>query len=146
MFYAASSPVESLCTFQYSLVALVPALLAHLQDAASPDLDAKSQAVEPPTSLRTSDKQSLLRYLGLPLHIFGKGAFFQPYLPLQQIDYLQKTDSFLVGTTNSIFQQQRDCPIDVIVNVSKFLFPTLFEPKLMFLPLTKINLVGSSFS
>ncbi|GAA5960992.1 hypothetical protein JCM21900_001939, partial [Sporobolomyces salmonicolor] len=43
-------------------------------------------------------------------------SFFQPYLPLQQIDLL-KTTSFLVGTTNSIFQQQRDCNIDVIVNI-----------------------------
>lgn len=45
-----------------------------------------------------------------------QGSFFQPYLPLQQIDLL-KTKSYLVGTTNSIFQQQRDCFIDVIVNV-----------------------------
>lgn len=45
-----------------------------------------------------------------------QGSFFQPYLPLQQIDML-KTRSFLVGTSNSIFQQQRDCQIDVIVNV-----------------------------
>ena len=43
-------------------------------------------------------------------------SFFQPYLPLQQIDLL-KTRSYLVGTTNSIFQQQRDCHIDVLVNV-----------------------------
>jgi len=46
----------------------------------------------------------------------SQGSFFQPYLPLQQIDLL-KTRSYLVGTTNSIFQQQRDCHIDVIVNV-----------------------------
>ena len=32
-----------------------------------------------------------------------------------------KTRSFLVGTSNSIFQQQRDCHIDVIVNVSGLL-------------------------
>ena len=50
----------------------------------------------------------------------SKGSFFQPYLPLQQIDML-KTRSFLVGTSNSIFQQQRDCHIDVIVNVSGLL-------------------------
>lgn len=59
-------------------------------------------------------------------------AFFQPYLPLQQIDLLQAR-SFLVGTTNSIFQQQRDSPIDVIVNVSHNL--ACFVPLLKQLPL-----------
>ncbi|KAI5481515.1 late secretory pathway protein AVL9 family protein [Pseudohyphozyma bogoriensis] len=116
MFYAAHTPVEQLCTFQYSLVALVPALLMHLEDAATPSLNARVNTIVQPSSLRTSDKQSLIRYLGLPLNIFGKGSFFQPYLPLQQIDML-KTKSYLVGTTNSIFQQQRDCQIDVIVNI-----------------------------
>lgn len=96
MFYSGSSPVESLCTFQYSLVALIPgpstssrsrssnarqcktdesshaALLTHLEDAASPELDERSQRFTQPTSLRTSDKASLIRYLGLPLNIFGK--------------------------------------------------------------------------
>jgi hypothetical protein len=51
------------------------------------------------------------------LHIFGAGCFFQPYLPLQQIDLLQEAQSYLVGTTNSIFQQQRESQIDVLVNV-----------------------------
>lgn len=49
-------------------------------------------------------------------HLVVQDSFFQPYLPLQQIDLL-KTRSYLVGTTNSIFQQQRDCHIDVLVNV-----------------------------
>lgn len=66
--------------------------------------------------LKSSDKRSVLRYLGLPLNIFGAGALFQPYLPLQQIDHLQ-AQSYLVGTTNSIFQQQKDAKIDVLVNV-----------------------------
>ncbi|GAA5859457.1 hypothetical protein JCM1840_004624 [Sporobolomyces johnsonii] len=116
MFFATSTPVELLCTFQYSLVALIPALLTNLEDAASPELDERSRRVAKPSSLRTSERGSLVRYLGLPLDVFGKGSFFQPYLPLQQIDLL-KTKSFLVGTTNSIFQQQRDCNIDVIVNI-----------------------------
>lgn len=46
-----------------------------------------------------------------------QGSFFQPYLPLQQIDQLQQSKTYLVGTTNSIIQQQRDCNIDVVVNV-----------------------------
>lgn len=47
-------------------------LLLHLDDAASPELDERSKAAERPTELRTSDKKSLLRYLGLPLNVFGK--------------------------------------------------------------------------
>ncbi|GAA5843109.1 hypothetical protein JCM9279_001865 [Rhodotorula babjevae] len=128
MFFAANSPVEQLCTFQYSLVTLIPALLTALDDAASPVLDQRSRRLTKPTSLKTSDKYSLIRYLGLPLNIFGKGSFFQPYLPLQQIDLL-KTRSYLVGTTNSIFQQQRDCHIDVIVNIDSASLEML-NPKL----------------
>ncbi|GAA6013634.1 hypothetical protein JCM10207_004797 [Rhodosporidiobolus poonsookiae] len=116
MFFGTQTPVEQLCTFQYSLVALIPALLTNLSDAASPTLDTRARRIAKPTSLKTSDRRSLIRYLGLPLDVFGKDSFFQPYLPLQQIDLL-KTRSFLVGTTNSIFQQQRDCAIDVLVNI-----------------------------
>ncbi|GAA6049277.1 hypothetical protein JCM3770_005918 [Rhodotorula araucariae] len=128
MFFAANSPVEQLCTFQYSLVTLIPALLTALDDAASPALDERAHRITKPSSLKTSDKYSLIRYLGLPLDVFGKGSFFQPYLPLQQIDLL-KTSSYLVGTTNSIFQQQRDCHIDVIVNIDSASLEVL-NPKL----------------
>ncbi|GAA5823948.1 hypothetical protein JCM10212_001055, partial [Sporobolomyces blumeae] len=116
LFFSTQSRVEQLCTFQYSLVALIPALLPALQDAASPVLSSRTKNLQRPTSLKTSDKASLLRYLGLPLEIFGEGAFFQPYLPLQQIGLLSQAESYLVGTTNSIIQQQRDCKIDVVVN------------------------------
>ncbi|GAA5867817.1 hypothetical protein JCM3774_005866 [Rhodotorula dairenensis] len=128
MFYAANTPVEQLCTFQYSLVTLIPALLTNLEDSASPLLDERSKRRKKPSSLRTSDKYSLIRYLGLPLDVFGKDSFFQPYLPLQQIDLL-KTRSYLVGTTNSIFQQQRDCHIDVLVNIDSATLEIL-NPKL----------------
>lgn len=114
MFY--SSQVERLCSFQYALVSLVPLLLLHLEDAADPRLDSRSSMLRKASSLRSSDRKSLLAYLGLPLNLFGKGAFFQPYLPLQQLDMLKST-SYLVGATNSIFRSQRDCPIDVVVNL-----------------------------
>jgi hypothetical protein len=52
------------------------------------------------------------------LHLFGQDAFFQPYLPLQQVDTL-KTKSWLAGTTNQIVTQQRDCKYDLLVNVSR---------------------------
>lgn len=58
--------------------------------------------------------------MGLPLNIFEKGSFFQPYLPLQQIDMLssEQTKSYVVGTTNQIFfHHKSDTKIDVLVNV-----------------------------
>jgi hypothetical protein len=46
-------------------------LLLNLADAGGPDLDFRSEKAKRPTSLRTSDRNSLLRYMGLPLHTFG---------------------------------------------------------------------------
>ncbi|KAG8948982.1 late secretory pathway protein avl9 [Tulasnella sp. 424] len=109
-------PVERLCTYQYSLVSLIPNLLLTLEDTASPNLDRRSKDTSKPTELRTSDRNSLMRYLGLPLNIFGKDSFFQPYLPLQQVDML-KTQSWLCGTTNTIVTQQRDSLPDVLINI-----------------------------
>ncbi|ETS64126.1 hypothetical protein PaG_01361 [Moesziomyces aphidis] len=109
-------PVEQLCNYQYSLVSLIPGLLLSLQDAGDPKLHTRSSRVEAADSLRSSDRKSLLKFLGMPLDIFGEDAFFQPYCPLQQIDLL-KSRTWLVGTSNSIFKQQRDCKIDVIVDL-----------------------------
>ncbi|KAL9940655.1 hypothetical protein V8E36_000143 [Tilletia maclaganii] len=114
MFYG--YPIEQLCTQQYSLVSLIPGLLASLQDAGLPVLDTRTATRAQAESLRTSDRKSLLRYLGMPLNLFGASAFFQPYLPLQQIDLL-KGSTYLVGTSNSIYRQQRDCAIDVIADL-----------------------------
>lgn len=140
-------PVEKLCTYQYSLVSLIPGLLLSLQDCGSPNLRKKHKR-ERPTSLRSSDRTSLLRYMGLreslpllhlsccshppmdgrtrdirgtradraALQLFTKDAFFQPYLPLQQVEELSAS-SWLVGTTNQIVTQQKDCKYDLLVNV-----------------------------
>jgi hypothetical protein len=110
-------PVERLCTYQYSLISLVPDLLLSLEDAGSPSMDRQSSKRKRAESLKTSDRKSLLQFMGLPLHLFGQDSFFQPYLPLQQIDMATKSKSFLVGTTNSIFRQQKECAIDVIVDL-----------------------------
>ncbi|TIC61802.1 hypothetical protein E3Q03_02533 [Wallemia mellicola] len=113
-------PVERLCNFQYSLISLIPNLLHALSQAASPDIPTTFGSKNiPPTSLRTTDRESLLQYAGMPLDLFGKGAFFQPYMPLQQIDMLtsKDTSSFLVGTTNAVFTQQKNLKLDVVVNI-----------------------------
>ncbi|KAN0123591.1 Transport protein Avl9 domain containing protein [Russula decolorans] len=109
-------PVERLCTYQYSLISLIPGLLQTLQDCGSPPLASRAPILSRPTSLRTSDRRSLWTYLGLPLDLFGKDAFFQPYLPLQQLDLISsQSRSFLCGSTNAIVRQQKD--IELLVDV-----------------------------
>ncbi|KAH8818612.1 transport protein Avl9-domain-containing protein, partial [Flagelloscypha sp. PMI_526] len=98
-------PVERLCTYQYTLASMVPALLQTLNDCGSPPLHYNTDKwlkEGRPTELRTSDRKSMLRYLGLPLDIFGRDAFFQPYLPLQQVDMIENTPSWLCGSTNEM--------------------------------------------
>lgn len=122
-------PVERLCTYQYSLISLIPDLLFNLADAGSPALDTQTSKRKRAESLKTSDRQSLMRFMGFPLHLFGEGSFFQPYLPLQQLEMAAKSKSYLVGTTNSIFRMQKECAIDVIVDLEhsniEFLDPNL---------------------
>ncbi|KAF8500783.1 transport protein Avl9-domain-containing protein [Russula emetica] len=109
-------PVERLCTYQYSLISLIPGLLQTLQDCGSPPLASRAPTLSRPTSLRTSDRRSLWAYLGLPLDLFGKDAFFQPYLPLQQLDLIRsQSRSFLCGSTNAIVRQQKD--IELLVDI-----------------------------
>ncbi|KAL1843331.1 hypothetical protein VTJ49DRAFT_2148 [Mycothermus thermophilus] len=112
---------ERLCLTQFSLISLIPGLLRNLQDSAGPDLDSYERTLVTPTSLRTSDRNSLLTYMGLPLQIFGKGSLFGPYTPLQQLDVLadKGTKSYIVGSTNSLLLQQRDRYSDILVNLDE---------------------------
>ncbi|KAK8119029.1 LAlv9 family protein- variant [Apiospora kogelbergensis] len=130
------SRCERLCMMQFSLISLIPGLLRSLQDCAGPDLDGYEKSLSKPTSLRTSDRNSLLSYMGLPLQIFGKvkfpdpclptsivnlrqGSLFGPYTPLQQLDILADfgTKSYIVGSTNSLLLQQRDRYSDILINL-----------------------------
>ncbi|KAI9739143.1 MAG: late secretory pathway protein avl9 [Cirrosporium novae-zelandiae] len=92
-----------------------------LQDCADPALDNHEKAMVMPTSLKSSDRNSLLAYMGLPLQVFGKGAFFGPYTPLQQLDILadRDTKSYMVGSTNSLLLQQRDRYSDILINLDE---------------------------
>ncbi|KAI0782877.1 transport protein Avl9-domain-containing protein, partial [Abortiporus biennis] len=125
MFYG--HPVERLCTFQYSLCTLVPGLLQNLDDCGSPPLCKRAGTLQKPTELKTSDPKSMMAFVGLPLDLFGKDAFFQPYLPLQQLDMLKDTKSWLCGSTNSIVAQQKE--IDLLVNIETGAFE-FKDPKL----------------
>lgn len=66
------SRCERLCMMQFSLISLIPGLIRNLQDCADPELDSYERNLTKPTSLKTSDRSSLLMYMGLPLQIFGK--------------------------------------------------------------------------
>ena len=79
---------ERLCMIQFSLISLIPGLIRRLEDCADPAFNTYEETLVPPTSLKTSERASLLSYVGLPLQIFGKGSLFGPYTPLQKLDIL----------------------------------------------------------
>ncbi|KAI5779299.1 transport protein Avl9-domain-containing protein [Geopyxis carbonaria] len=116
-----STRCERLCMIQFSLISLVPGLLRCLQDSSDPDLSSYEASLSKPTSVRTSDRKSLLTFMGLPLQIFGKGSLFGPYTPLQQLDVLADvgTKSYMVGSTNSLLLQQKDRYSDILINLDE---------------------------
>lgn len=120
--------VERLSAYQYGFISMVPQLQMHLEDVGSPLLENPApQSIEPEMTddEKGSRRASIALYkskmlqLGHPLCLFGKGAFFQPYVPLQQMDVLTSPDtkSFLVGSSNAIFIKHKACAIDVVVNI-----------------------------
>ena len=46
-------------------------LLQNLDDCGSPPLASRAQTLTRPNSLRTSDRKSMMAYMGLPLDLFG---------------------------------------------------------------------------
>ncbi|KAF1976468.1 hypothetical protein BU23DRAFT_551431 [Bimuria novae-zelandiae CBS 107.79] len=115
------SHCERLCMIQFALISLIPGLIRHLQDSADPKFNSCESKLVTPTSLKTSQRSSLLTYMGLPLQLFGKGSLFGPYTPLQQLDVLadQETKSYIVGSTNSLLLQQRDRYSDILINLDE---------------------------
>ncbi|KAG6313937.1 hypothetical protein E4U22_000483 [Claviceps purpurea] len=115
------SKCDRLCMVQFSLISLIPGLIQHLQDCADPELHSHEAKLAQPTSLQSSNRNSLLSFMGLPLQIFGKGGFFGPYTPLQQLDILADfgTKSYIVGSTNSLLLQQRDRYSDILINLDE---------------------------
>jgi hypothetical protein len=108
LFYGA--PVEALCTYQYSLVTLIPGLLNALQSAGAAHLSHSENRIDTPGSPGHTT-------FGLPLPLFSKGKLFQPYLPLQQIDEIKTTEAsgYLVGVTNRVFLNTAG--IDLVASV-----------------------------
>ena len=112
---------ERLCMIQFSLISLIPGLIRRLEDCADPAFNTYEENLVPPTSLKTSERASLLSYVGLPLQIFGKGSLFGPYTPLQQLDILadHDTKSYVVGSTNSLLLDQKDRYSDIFINLDE---------------------------
>ncbi|KAL9008261.1 MAG: hypothetical protein Q9173_006596, partial [Seirophora scorigena] len=106
---------------QFSLISLIPGLLRRLEDCADPEFDQYEKSFVKPTTLKTSERSSLLSYMGLPIQIFGKGSLFGPYTPLQQLDVLADhgTRSYIVGSTNSLLLQQKDRHSDILINLDE---------------------------
>ncbi|MCJ1483892.1 late secretory pathway protein avl9 [Schaereria dolodes] len=115
------SRCERLCMMQFSLISLIPGLLRRLEDCADPGMESYGKNLVMPTSLKTSERSSLLAYMGLPLQIFGKGSLFGPYTPLQQLDTLADfgTKSYIVGSTNPLLLQQKDRYSDILINLDE---------------------------
>ncbi|KAG6919256.1 hypothetical protein DXG01_008052 [Tephrocybe rancida] len=115
-----ASSLESSLRGQLTESGLYMGLLQTLDDCGSPLLAARAPTLSRPSSLKTSDSKSMMAFMGLPLDIFGKESFFQPYLPLQQLDVLKETRSWLCGSTNSIVTQQKE--VDLFINVETGIF------------------------
>ncbi|KAL2431798.1 Late secretory pathway protein AVL9 [Exophiala dermatitidis] len=130
LFYG--SKCERLCMMQFALISLIPGLVRNLQDAADPSLDSYAQTVTRASALKTSERNSLLAYMGLPLQIFGRGSFFGPYTPLQQLDILADYDtkSYVVGSTNSLLLQHKERYSDILVNLDESNSITITSPSL----------------
>lgn len=112
---------ETLCASQFALVSLIPNLINNLEDCGSPLLKSYETKLKKPTSLRSSDRTSLLQYMGLPLQIFSEGGMFSAYVPLQQMNELKapETKYFLVGSTNSLLLSPQNCVADIIVHIDR---------------------------
>ncbi|SMN21630.1 similar to Saccharomyces cerevisiae YLR114C AVL9 Conserved protein involved in exocytic transport from the Golgi [Maudiozyma saulgeensis] len=113
------SNVEYLCNLQFSLISLIPSLLLDLRDSGSPLTYKDITEIKRATSFKSSDRKSVLNFLGLPLQIFQEGGLFSPYTPLQQVDDIrsEKTNFFVIGSSNSLLFERRDELCDILVNV-----------------------------
>lgn len=112
--------LEMLTQFQNNLISMFPNLINHLDYSGCPlsDYTEVNAPLSKPNSLNTNNRQLMLRFFGLPLQVFNtKGAFWNPYLPLQQLDELQ-IDSFMAGCSNLLFVNQLEhYKIDLLVNL-----------------------------
>lgn len=117
LFYGADT--DLLCTFQFALISLIPNLLKHLDDCGSPLLSNYETNLVKPTYMQSSNRESMLKFMGLPLHVFAAGGIFNPFVPLQQLDELtrKETQYGLFGSTNQLFLTASEA--DIIVDIDQ---------------------------
>lgn len=112
--------LELLTQFQNNMIALIPNLINNLELSGCPlcDYTEKHSPLSKPTTLKTNDRMSMLRFFGLPLQVFNtKGNFWNPYLPLQQMEEL-KAASYMVGCSNLlIVNQLANFQVDLLVDL-----------------------------
>nr|POE94490.1 late secretory pathway protein avl9 [Quercus suber] len=113
------SHCERLSQVQFTLISLIPGLTRNLRDCADSHMNRYAETHHQSDSVRTSDRSSVLAYMGLPLQLFGKGSVFGPYTPLQLLDTLTDLDtkSYVVGSTNSLLIQQKDRYCDILIDL-----------------------------
>lgn len=126
--------LEMLTRFQNNLISLIPQLIALLDNLGCPLIDyvETNGPLSKPTSLNTTNRALMLRFFGLPLQVFNtKNAFWNPYLPLQQLDMLA-IDLYMVGCLNLLFVNQAPkFGVDMVVNLdtASIDFPCGREPE-----------------
>ncbi|CCE62250.1 hypothetical protein TPHA_0C00940 [Tetrapisispora phaffii CBS 4417] len=112
--------VENLCNLQFGLISLIPNLISHLQNSGSPLLYDDNKDIAIVDSFKSSDRDSVLKFLGFPLNVFEKGGLFSPYTPLQQLNDITdpRTNFFVIGTSNSLLSERKSelCQIYVDTN------------------------------
>lgn len=115
-----NNKLELLTQFQNNIIALIPNLMNSLELSGCPlcDFTEKNSPLLKPSSLKTNDRMSMLRFFGLPLQIFNtKGSFWNPYLPLQQMEELL-SETFMVGCSNLLMVNQlAHFKVDVLINL-----------------------------
>ncbi|KAL6945294.1 hypothetical protein ACO0QE_002744 [Hanseniaspora vineae] len=111
--------VEKLCNLQFGFISLIPNLINHLHDCGSPLLNKNLENLTMVDHFKSSDRESIWKFLSYPLQVFGKGGVFSPYTPLQEMDdLLQNCKFFVMGTSNSLFIDNGDVPFyDLLINV-----------------------------
>ncbi|CAI8508115.1 unnamed protein product [Pichia kudriavzevii] len=113
-----SKQLNDLSNIQYCLIGLVTNLLLNLGDCGFPFLDSTLfREIKKCQSMKSSDRCSVMNFLGLPLNIFGLNNFFQPYMTLQQLEeiYNCNVKSFLIGTSNDIVLENKRELFDIVV-------------------------------
>ncbi|AAS54311.1 AGL180Wp [Eremothecium gossypii ATCC 10895] len=126
------SNVEELCSLQFGFISLIPNLISNLQDCGSPLLNKYERQLTACDSFKSSDRRSVIRFLGFPLQIFASGGLFSPYTPLQQLGDLTspKTKWYVIGTSNNLLLEQKDRLADLLVNVDMKTVETISDDKL----------------